>query len=69
MKFIFKLVKPLLKRIVRKKLSTEAYKSAVVADINEIMDIPNLTEEEEEAFLSSLYDALAKALLTMVERM
>lgn len=69
MKFLFKLVKPLLKRIVKKKLKSEAYKSAIVEDVNDLIDLPNLNEQEEAELLDSIYNSLAKALLKMIDRM
>lgn len=69
MKFLLKLFKGPIKNILVRQLQKESNKRLVVALINEKMDIPNLTEEEEGRLLSQVLDAANDAIAIALERL
>lgn len=62
MKFLAKLLLPVFKKYVIQELVKESNKTFVVNKLNELVDIPNMSEEDEAKVISNIYDALEKLL-------
>ena len=61
MNFLLKIVKPLLKRRLRKELQDPENKAWVMNKLKEKVDIPKLDAEAEAKLWCQIYDALAEA--------
>jgi hypothetical protein len=61
------LAKAILLPILMKKLSDPTTKRELVKLINDKIDLPKLTEADEELLLGQIYDALAGVLRTLLE--
>ena len=62
MKFLIKLVLPLIKNYLLQELVKEENRSFVVAKLNDHVDLPNLSESEEAEVIENIYNALTKIL-------
>ena len=62
MKFLVKIVLPLLKNYLLEELTKPENRSFVIAKLNNLVDIPNLSEAEEAEVIENLYNALTKLL-------
>ncbi len=60
MKFIAKLLLPIFRNYVIAQISKDSNKDFVVSKINEYVDLPNMTEEEEKQIINKIYDAVAE---------
>lgn len=69
MKFLLKIFKGPIKRILMKELANKEYQDLVVTVINEKVDIPNLDETEEAKLFDSIYEASREALATALDRL
>lgn len=63
-----KLLKPFIKRYITKKLADEDMQNTAIGIINEKIDIPKLTEKQEEKLLNQIYDALEEALIEIIDQ-
>lgn len=68
MKILAKLLKPLLRRILLREIRKDEFKAKVISGLNLKLDIPNLTEDEEEKLLLSVFEAASEALQKVLER-
>lgn len=68
MKFLVKMAKPLIKRVLKKEIEKESNKVKLANMANEKLDIPKLEEDEEQKLFESLYDVLGEYILKVVER-
>lgn len=67
-KFFFKVFKPFILSSV-KGIAKEAYfKNLITMEINEKLDVPNLTEEQEEVLLKQVYDITATIAVAYIEK-
>lgn len=62
MKFLVKLLLPLIKNYVLTELTKEENRTFVVAQLNQHIDLPNLSEVEEAEVIENVYNALTKLL-------
>lgn len=69
MKFLIRLFKGPIKKIIVRELKKERNKKLVVALINERMDIPKLNEAEEAVLVRHVLDASTDALAIALERL
>lgn len=69
MKFLLKLFKGPIKKILVRELKKDTNKRLVVTLINDKMDIPKLTEEEEAKLVSQVLDAAIDAVSIALERL
>ncbi len=69
MKFLIKLLRRPIKRIILKKLQDPSVKRLVVAYINVKMDIPKLTEKQENNLITSIYNAATEAITEVIEKL
>ncbi len=54
--FLKKLLLPIVRRRLAKKLATE--KEAIIKVVNEKVDLPKMDEEQEKEFFDKLYEAI-----------
>lgn len=69
MKFLLKLFKGPIKKIVIRELKKEATHDLIVATLNEKLDIPKLTEDEEATLLSTVLNAAIDATTVALDRL
>lgn len=62
MKFLLKILLPLIKNFVLDELTKPENRSFVVAQLNNHLDLPNLSESEEAEVIENVYNALTKLL-------
>lgn len=68
MKVLIKMLRPLIKRYLCKALENEENRNYLTKIANDKIDIPKLTEKDEEKLLCQLYDALAESAVTFIDR-
>ncbi len=69
MNWLIKMAKPLIKKILIKELEKEATRSLVIDLVNTKVDLPKLSEHEEEELFNKIYDAVQDSLNKIVERL
>ena len=69
MKFLLKLFKGPLKKIIIKELKKDEMIDLVVAILNEKIDLPKLTEDEEAKLLSAVLNASIDAVTVALDRL
>lgn len=68
MKLFIRMLKPLIKRYLRKALEEDGNQTYLVDLANSKVDIPKLTEEEEKKLLDQIYEALTESAVTFIDR-
>lgn len=58
MKFLIKLAIPFVKKYLVEELSKESNKTFVVKELNKFLDLPNLSEEQEQEIIEKMYDSV-----------
>ncbi len=61
-KFFLKLILPFIKNFVIEELTKEENKTVVINKLNELIDIPNLSEESEKVIIENIYNSLTELL-------
>jgi hypothetical protein len=67
-KFLGKMFKPLIKKMVKRELQSDANKIMLVNLVNDKVDIPKMTEKEEDKLFKQLYDVLGEHILLVIDR-
>jgi hypothetical protein len=60
MNFIAKMLLPIFRNYILDQISKEENKTYIVAKINEYIDLPKMSEEEELIIMGKIYDAVAE---------
>lgn len=68
-RFLLTMAKPLIKRLLKRELEDSNNRSVIIKIVNDKVDVPKLTEDEEGRMLTQVYDAVAEALEIFVDRM
>jgi len=67
-KLLLKFVKPFIKRQIIKQINDVETRAKLIIMINEKINIPKLTEVEEERLISQIYDALTESLVLIIDK-
>jgi hypothetical protein len=59
MKFLIKFILPFVKSFILDELTKESNKVIVINKLNELIDLPNLSESEELEVMDKVYGALS----------
>ncbi len=62
MNYIVKFLLPFVKTYLLKELAKEENRTFVVAKLNQHVDLPNMTEEEEKVVIDKIYDSITQIL-------
>ena len=62
------MIKPLIKKYVIAELENKETKDKVIQIINEKIDIPKLTEKQEQKLFNQIFDALGESLVEIIEK-
>jgi len=65
--FIARIAKRVLVPLIQRKLKDEGVKGKLVDTINKRVNLPKLTEAEEEKLFNQLYDALVEAIGAVID--
>lgn len=68
MKWLIKIFKGPIKRLILKNIASEEVQKQIVDYANESVDIPKLTEQEEEELLHAILDATVVAATKAIDR-
>ena len=68
MKFLIKLLKKPIKKLVKREMEKDAIKEQILVYMNEKIDLPKLTESEEQRLFASIYDAALEAACIAIDR-
>lgn len=68
-KFILKMLKPFIKRQIKKVLGDEKYQKELIDKINKKVDIPKIDEATEAKALNQIYDTLQNLLIEVVDKL
>lgn len=66
MNILLKMFKRPLKKILIREMKSN--QEELVKAVNEKLDLPKLTEEDEAKLLTSIYDAVEEAVITALDR-
>ena len=68
MKFIFKMFKGTIGKLLKKAASSKRIRKWVVDKVNDKFDLPNRDEKEEEKILESIYEILIELIDVLIDR-
>jgi len=68
-KFLVKLTKKFMISMVKKRMEDDDIKNSIVDSINEKLDIPKLTEKEEEKLLRQIYEITKDNAILILDRL
>lgn len=67
MKFLIKLILPFVKNSILEEITKSENKTWVVAKLNNHVDLPNLSEEEEAQVIENIYNSLTVLLKSYLQ--
>lgn len=62
MKILAKLLLPIFKKYLLAELTKDENRTWVTARLNQYIDLPNMTEEEEKVVIDKIYDSITNVL-------
>lgn len=68
-KWLFKMLKPFIKKIVSKQLENEEYQKIIIQKINDKIDIPKVDEETEAKTFNQIYDAIQELTIELIDNL
>ena len=68
MNILIKLIKPFIKKAIKRELENKDSRDRLVALVNAKVDLPKLNEQEEAKLLEQLYIVLGENALMIVDR-